>query len=126
LIIKAGMKVQCSQGHVCGEVTADIDTDQGIVVPVVGRSPFKIDQTAAVADLLTGTWRCGGCGEVVVRGGPKQQLCLRWGQPMVLMDQPIQPCWRVCSIVTTAYRYKRPTRQRFSMQRTRIGRSCSS
>jgi hypothetical protein len=32
------MKVQCSQGHVCGEITSDIDTDERIV-----RPPFKLD-----------------------------------------------------------------------------------
>jgi hypothetical protein len=37
------MKVQCSQGHVCGEITSDIDTDERIVVRDEVRPPFKLD-----------------------------------------------------------------------------------
>jgi hypothetical protein len=44
MIIKAGMKVQCSQGHVCGEVTSDLDTDQRIVVR--GGDPLRWNWTS--------------------------------------------------------------------------------
>ena len=37
MIIKAGTKIRCSQGHDCGEVTRDIDTDQNVVVPHPAR-----------------------------------------------------------------------------------------
>jgi hypothetical protein len=43
LIIMAGTKVECSQGHVCGEVTSDIDTDQRIVVRDGDHPPFVLD-----------------------------------------------------------------------------------
>lgn len=35
-------KIQCSRGHICGEVTSDIDSDQAIVALPGGELPFKM------------------------------------------------------------------------------------
>jgi hypothetical protein len=65
VIVRAGTIIQCSQGHVCGIVIHDIDTDRDIVV----AATYSIDQALAEADVLTGTWTCRDCGELVVRRG---------------------------------------------------------
>jgi hypothetical protein len=74
MIIKAGTNIQCSQGHACGMVIRDIDTDQGITMlpGYEGGSPYSIDQSLAEADIPTGTWTCRTCGEPVVRRGSIQ------------------------------------------------------
>ena len=69
MIIKAGTKIRCSQGHDCGEVTRDIDTDQNVVVPhpARGRPPFTMHISDSVAAPDGSTWTCAACGEVVAR-----------------------------------------------------------
>jgi hypothetical protein len=61
LIIRAGTKVECSQGHVCGEVTTGIDTDQRIVVPDGDRPPFESDVGGGACIAGSQEWRCAGC-----------------------------------------------------------------
>jgi hypothetical protein len=75
LIIRAGMKVQCSQGHVCGEVTTDIDTDQRIVIRAGDGPPFVLDVGGGC---VAGSQecRCAACDEVVARvsAGPTWRI----------------------------------------------------
>ena len=68
MIIKAGTKVQCSQGHVYGEVTSDIETHHGIVVPAGGKPPFTLDMIGGFSGgSRSEEWCCKACGEMVAR-----------------------------------------------------------
>jgi hypothetical protein len=78
VIIRAGTKVVCSQGHVCGEVTSDIDTDQRIVGRDGDRPPFElaVSSGSCVPDHGSQEWRCAACDEVVARvsAGPTWRI----------------------------------------------------